>query len=47
MEKPLAAEIVDQGIGRYFADRHARVAPFVDRHFSWSGAARLHRAALG
>ena len=35
------------GLGRYYAERRLRVQPFVDRHFSLKGTARLHRAALG
>lgn len=41
------AAIVEAGIRRYFAERRARVRPFVDRHFSLAGALRLHRRALG
>ncbi len=35
------------GLARYFADRRARVVPFVDRHFTLRGSAGLHRAAVG
>lgn len=35
------------GARRYFAAAHARVKPFVDRHFSLSGTLSLHRAAVG
>ncbi|MGI4976028.1 MAG: DUF6635 family protein [Janthinobacterium lividum] len=35
------------GLAQYFAERRARVAPFVDRHFTLRGSAGLHRAALG
>jgi hypothetical protein len=38
---------VAAGLGRYYAERRSRVGPFVDRHFSLRGTARLHRAALG
>ncbi len=38
---------VADGLARYFAERRARVAPFVDRHFTLRGSASLHRAALG
>ncbi len=31
----------------YFAERRARVEPFVKRNFSLAGSARLHQAALG
>lgn len=40
-------QAVEEGIRRYFAERRARVGPFVDRHFSLRGAAALHREALG
>ena len=43
----LVRTAVHDGVVRYIAERHARVAPFVDRHFSLAGALRLHRAALG
>ena len=42
-----AAQIVEDGIQRYFADRHARVKPFVDTNFSLRGTLALHRAAIG
>lgn len=45
--RALAEHVVQQGLARYFADRRARVGPFVDRHFSLRGALALHRAALG
>jgi hypothetical protein len=38
---------VAAGLRRYYAERRARVEPFVDRYFSLRGTARLHRAALG
>ncbi|HXT81782.1 MAG TPA: DUF6635 family protein [Acetobacteraceae bacterium] len=40
-------DIVHDGVKAYFRTRHARVGPFVDRHFSLRGTMRLHRAALG
>ncbi len=43
----LARAAVEDGLRRYFADRHARVRPFVDRHFAFRGTLGLHRAALG
>jgi hypothetical protein len=43
----LAAQIVDDGVRRYFADRRQRVGPFVDRNFSLRGSLSLHRAAVG
>ena len=45
--KPLAEQAVRAGLSCYFADRRARVDPFIDRHFALRGALRLHRAALG
>ena len=45
--RALAERAVRDGLARYFADRRARVAPFVDAHFALAGALRLHRAALG
>ncbi|MBN8875203.1 MAG: hypothetical protein J0H67_20395 [Rhodospirillales bacterium] len=38
---------MEDGIRRYFADRHARVKPFVDTNFSLRGTLALHRAAIG
>ncbi|MBM3487247.1 MAG: hypothetical protein FJX67_11555 [Alphaproteobacteria bacterium] len=38
---------VDRAVVRYIADRHARVDAFVDRTFSFRGALRLHKAAIG
>jgi hypothetical protein len=43
----VAAQIVRDGVRRYFETRHARVKPFVDRNFSLRGSIRLHRAAVG
>lgn len=42
-----ARRIIDAAIGRYFETRRERVEAFVDRHFSVTGALRLHRSALG
>ena len=39
--------LVDRAIGRYLEGCHARVAGFVDRHFSPRGSLRLHRQAIG
>jgi len=47
MDGVLIRAVVRDGVSRYAAERHARVAGFVDRHFSFRGALRLHRAALG
>lgn len=46
-EAALLRSIVHDGFTRYIAERHARVDPFVRRHFALLGALRLHRAALG
>jgi hypothetical protein len=43
----LARQIVDDGVRRYFAERRARIGPFVDRNFSLRGSIALHRAAVG
>ncbi len=43
----IARAAVSDGIGRYFADRQAKVRPFIDRHFTLAGTLALHRAALG
>jgi hypothetical protein len=45
--KPLARQIVDDGIRRYFADRRKLVRSFVDRNFSLKGSLKLHRRAVG
>ena len=42
-----ARRVVEDAIARYFVERHRRVGPFVDRHFSLRGALALHRRALG
>ena len=47
LDRDLALAAVDQGTRRYFASCRARVAPFVDAHFSVPLALRVHRAALG
>jgi hypothetical protein len=46
-DRELAVKAVEAGARRYFADRRARIKPFVDAHFSLSGTLALHRAALG
>lgn len=45
--KPLARQIVEDGIRRYFADRRGLVKLFVDRNFSLKGSLKLHRRAVG
>jgi hypothetical protein len=42
-----AEAIVARAIGRYVAERRARIQGFVDANFSLPGALRLHRKALG
>lgn len=39
--------LVRDAARRYFAERHARVDGFVDRHFTMKGAAAIHRHAMG
>lgn len=47
LTRQAAEDIVDAAIADYIAGCHARVAPFVDRHFSLKGSAALHRRAIG
>jgi hypothetical protein len=47
LARAAARDIVEQGIRRYIARRRERVPGFVDRHFSFAGALRLHRHAVG
>ncbi|MFD2261804.1 DUF6635 family protein [Lacibacterium aquatile] len=47
LDRQTLARVVDDGVKRYFEDRRQRVPEFIDRHFSWRGARRLHRHALG
>ena len=47
LNRDLALQAVAQGAGTYFAERRARVSPFVRAHFSLPGTLALHRAALG
>ena len=42
-----ARAVVIEAMRGYFRERRARIAPFVDRHFSLAGTAALHRKALG
>ena len=46
-EESVARAIVEAAAARYFASRRRRIAPFVAKHFSWRGALRIHRHALG
>jgi hypothetical protein len=47
MDEAAARDIFDAATARYFAERRAAVAGFVDRHFTLSGSLRLHRSAVG
>ena len=47
LDGDLARHAVGQGAHSYFHARHARVAPFVNAHFSLRGTLALHRAAVG
>ncbi|HKX09067.1 MAG TPA: DUF6635 family protein [Stellaceae bacterium] len=42
-----ARSVVTEAMRGYFRDRHVRIAPFVERHFSVAGSAALHRKAIG
>ena len=46
-ERALARAIVADAVDRYLEATRARIAPFVDDHFSFSSAWALHRRALG
>jgi hypothetical protein len=47
LDRATALDIVERGIRRYIARRRAMVPDFVDRNFSFRGAVKLHRHALG
>jgi hypothetical protein len=47
IDEAAARAIVARAIGRYIAARHGRVQAFVDTNYSFLGALRLHRHALG
>ena len=47
MDISTARAVVDAAIDRWAASRRELIDPFVDRHFGFRGAARLHRRALG
>src|SRR3954462_12619755 len=47
IDDQFAREVVTDAMRGYFRQRHARVAPFIDRHLSLIGSARLHRKAIG
>jgi uncharacterized protein DUF6635 len=42
-----ASAVVTEAMRGYFKERRARIAPFVNRHFCFTGAVALHRRALG
>jgi hypothetical protein len=42
-----ARAVVTDAMRGYFRERRAQIAPFVDRHFCFAGAAALHGKALG
>jgi hypothetical protein len=46
-DQALVQSIIEDGVRRYFLERHAKVGAFVDRNFSLGGSLRLHRAAVG
>ncbi len=47
LSRDVVLAAVAAGTHRYFADRRARVGPFVDQHFTLRGTLALHRAAFG
>jgi hypothetical protein len=47
IDEAFAKTVVTEAMRGYFRERRARIAPFVERHFSVVGAAALHRKALG
>ena len=47
LDEAVAREIVAGAIDRYLEGARARIVPFVDDHFSLSGACALHRRAIG
>jgi hypothetical protein len=47
LDRTQALAAVNEGARAYFDSRRARVAPFVDAHFTLRGTLALHRAALG
>ena len=46
-QRQLILNAVNAGIEKYIHTRKSKVPAFVDRHFSFRGALRLHRKALG
>ena len=47
LDEAVAREIVAGAVDRYLNETHARIASFVDDHFSFRGAFALHRRAIG
>jgi hypothetical protein len=47
LEADAVRAVFDRAAAAYFAERHARVGGFVDRHFSFRGSLALHRHAVG
>ncbi|MEQ8393822.1 DUF6635 family protein [Thalassobaculum sp.] len=43
----MARRVVDASIDRWVAGRREAILPFIDRHFTFRGTARLHRHAFG
>ena len=46
-DEHVARRIVADGFARYLMAARERIGPFVDEHFSFSGARALHRQAVG
>lgn len=46
-QRQLILNAVNAGIDQYIQSRKAKVPDFVDKHFSFRGALKLHRKALG
>lgn len=47
MDRRMLEEIVRGGMQRYFDQRRTKIKPFIETHYSFAGARRLHRKALG
>lgn len=47
LDAPTAEAIVRDAARDYFASRRAAIGPFVDRHFTFTGSAAIHRRAFG
>jgi hypothetical protein len=47
LDSAAAGRIVDAAVRRYIEARRARIEPFIDAHFTFSGALDLHRKAIG